>query len=132
MASHLVRIALLAPLALAASGLVVGCRTHGDLPFDSTTSGDAVYVAQVDVDGATAWAQAKVTLSNLSLRPLSIDETRRRATTEIEETEITVECSTYDLKKSEVKVSGHAFLRSGNAVARKVYDQLLADLRAKK
>ena len=56
--------------AFAASGLVVGCRTHGDLPFDSATSGDAVYVAQVDVDGATAWAQAKATLSNLSLRPV--------------------------------------------------------------
>lgn len=132
MAPQLVRIAFLASLALVAGTFVSGCRTHGDLPFDSATSGDAVYVAQIDVDGATAWAQAKTTLSNLSLRPLSIDEKLHRATTEIEETQVTVECSTYDLKKSEVKVSGKAFLRSGNAVARKVYDQLLSDLRAKK
>lgn len=132
MAPQLVRIAFLASLVFTASGLVAGCRAHGDLPFDSTTSGDAVYVAQVDVDGATAWAQVQRTLANLSLRPVSIDPTLHRATTEIEETEVTVECSTYDLEKSEIKVSGRAFLRSGNAVARKVYDRLLADLTPKK
>lgn len=132
MTSRFVHIALLVPLALAASGLFAGCRAHGDLPFDSATSGDAVYIAQVDVDGASAWAQVKSTLSNLSLRPLTIDEQLHRASTEIEETQVTVECSTYDLKKSEVKVSGKAFLRSGNAVARKVYDQLLTDLRARR
>ncbi len=111
---------------------VSGCRTHGDLPFDSATSGDAVCVAQVDVDGATAWAQAKTTLSNLSLRPLSIDEKLHRATTEIEETQVTVECSTCGTWKKARSGRGKAFLRSGNAVARKVYDQLLSDLRAKK
>ena len=74
------------------------------------TNDNSVYVGQLNASGSTTWAQTKVTLSNLSLKPITVDNAAMKAAAEIDDAQVTVECSTYDLNKSEIKVSAKKYM----------------------
>lgn len=121
---------LLAALILVPSftscAVVAGAAVGTVLIQESTDS--SVYVGQLHVSGAEAWAQTKVTLSRLSLKPIAYDNEAMRATAEIDDATVTAECSTYDLDKSEIRVSAKKYMVNAGQVAKVVFDKIVADL----
>lgn len=87
-----------------------------------------VYVGQLNASGNTTWAQTKVTLSNLSLKPIAYDDEAMRATADVDGATVTVECSVYDLDRSEIKVSAKKYMVSNGQIAKMVFDKIIADL----
>ncbi|MFO1011001.1 MAG: hypothetical protein U1F29_13135 [Planctomycetota bacterium] len=92
------------------------------------TNDNSVYVGQLNASGSTTWAQTKVTLSNLSLKPITVDNAAMKAAAEIDDAQVTVECSTYDLNKSEIKVSAKKYMVNNGQIAKMVFDKIVADL----
>ncbi|MBK7876662.1 MAG: hypothetical protein IPJ77_13105 [Planctomycetes bacterium] len=92
------------------------------------TNDNSVYIGQLNASGATTWAQTKVTLSNLSLKPITVDNEAMKATAEIDDAKVTVECSTYDLNKSEIRVSAKKYMVNNGQIAKMVFDKIVADL----
>jgi hypothetical protein len=87
-----------------------------------------VYVGQLNASGKATWAQTKVSLSNLSLKPIDVDNEAMKATADIDDAKVTVEVSTYDLNKSEIKVSAKKYLVNNGEIAKMVFDKIVADL----
>jgi hypothetical protein len=87
-----------------------------------------VYVGQLNSSGSTTWAQTKVTLSSLSLKPITVDDEAMRATAEIDDGKVTVEVSVYDLNKSEIKVGARKYMVNNGQLAKMVFDKIIADL----
>jgi hypothetical protein len=87
-----------------------------------------VYVGQLNSSGSTTWAQTKVTLSSLSLKPITVDNEAMRATAEIDDGKVTVDVSVYDLNKSEIKVSARKYTLNNGKLAKMVFDKIIADL----
>lgn len=92
------------------------------------TNDNSVYVGQLNASGAITWAQTKDTLSKLSLKPITYDNEAMRATATIDDATVTVECSTYDLNKSEIKVSAKKYMINNGQTAKIVFDKIVADL----
>ncbi len=119
-------LALLLLVPFVPSCFVVGAATGGILLTEANDN--SVYVGQLSAGGSTTGAQTKVTLSNLSLKPITVDNEAMRATAEIDDAKVTVECSTYDLNKSEIKVSAKKYMVNNGQIAKMVFDKIVADL----
>lgn len=107
--------------ALVAGGVV------GTVLFNETND-NSVFVGQLNSSGQKTWAQTKVTLSNLSLKPIEVDNEAMKATADIDDAKVTVTVSTYDFNKSEIKVSAKQYMVNNGQIARMVFDKVVADL----
>lgn len=94
----------------------------------SETTDSSVYVGQLNSSGQKTWAQTKVTLSNLSLKPIDVDDAAMRATADIDGAAVTVNVSTYDYQKSEIKVAAKKYMVNDGTTAKMVFDKVVADL----
>lgn len=106
--------------------LVAGAAA-GTVIYSETTDSN-VYVGQLNSSGQKTWAQTKVTLSNLSLKPIDVDDAAMRATADIDGATVTVNVSTYDYQKSEIKVAAKKYMVNDGATAKMVFDKVVADL----
>ncbi len=89
---------------------------------------DNVYVGQINVDSNRTWAQTKTTLSHASLAPIDVDNERRRAIADIDGASVTVTVETYDLNKSQIKVSAKRYGFAASETARTVFERIIEDL----
>jgi hypothetical protein len=123
-----ISLALLLSLAPACAPLVIG---GGAILVSQSAIEDSTYVIQVKVGVELAWASSKTTLSHLSLKPIDVEDSARKAVADIDGSKVTVTVEAYDLDQSVVKVSAmHYGIRDG-ATAAMVKDKILADLERK-
>lgn len=118
--------ALLLVPCFSSCALVAG-GVAGTVLFNETND-NSVYVGQLNSSGQKTWAQTKVTLSNLSLKPIEVDNEAMKATADIDDAKVTVTVSTYDFNKSEIKVSAKKYMVNNGQIARMVFDKVVADL----
>jgi hypothetical protein len=125
MRKSLLLVLRLVPCFQSCAGLAVGA---GVGMLASSEMNNNVYVGQLPASGSTTWAQTKVTLSNLSLKPIAYDNEAMRATADVDGATVVVECSVYDLEKSEIKVSAKKYMVNNGEIAKLVFDKIVADL----
>ncbi len=89
---------------------------------------DNVYIGQLTTDASRTWAQVKTTLSHMSLKPIEADNERRKAVAEIDGATVTVFVETYDLNRSQLKVSATKYGFSASETARMVFERITQDL----
>lgn len=118
--------ALLLVPCFSSCALVAG-GVAGTVLFNETND-NSVFVGQLNSSGQKTWAQTKVTLSNLSLKPIEVDNEAMKATADIDDAKVTVTVSTYDFNKSEIKVSAKKYMVNNGQIARMVFDKVVADL----
>jgi hypothetical protein len=97
----------------------------------SSAMDSSIYVGQLTNNADMTWAQSKVALSNLSLKPIGYDNEARRATAEVDDATVIVEVATYDLNKSELRVSAKRWYGPDGKIAKMVFDKIVADLDVK-
>ena len=90
-----------------------------------------VYVATLDKDADEVWASAKVALNRASLKPIDTQDDIRQAVAEIDDSKVTVNVETYDLKRSTLRVSARKYGVNDGETAKRVYDKILHELEAK-
>jgi len=89
---------------------------------------DNVYLGQLTTDANRTWAQTKTTLSHMSLKPVDANNEVRRAIADIDGSKVTVVVETYDLNRSQIRVSATKFGFSSSETARVVFERITADL----
>jgi hypothetical protein len=115
---------LLLPLAASCAVVAVGAGVLvGQQVLD-----DNVYIGQLTTDASRTWAQTKTTLSHMSLEPIEADNERRKAVAEIDGASVTVFVETYDLNRSQIKVSATKYGFSASETARMVFERITQDL----
>jgi len=115
---------LLLPLASSCAVAAVGAGVLvGQRVLD-----DSVYIGQLTTDASRTWAQVKTTLSHMSLEPIEADNERRKAVAEIDGASVTVFVETYDLNRSQIKVSATKYGFSASETARMVFERVTQDL----
>ncbi len=105
---------------------VVAGGVAGGLVANETMD-SSVFVGQLTNNADITWATAKVALSNMSLKPIAYDNEGRRAA-EIDDAKVTVEVFTYDMNRSEIRVSAKRWYGSDGKIAKMVFDKIVADL----
>ena len=115
---------LLFPLAASCAVVAVGAGVLvGQQVLD-----DNVYIGQLTTDASRTWAQVKTTLSHMSLEPIEADNERRKAVAEVDGASVTVYVETYDLNRSQIKVSATKYGFSASETARMVFERITQDL----
>jgi len=94
----------------------------------SEAADQSVYVGQLPSSATKAWAQTKVSLSNLSLKPITVDNEAMKATAEIEGATVDVNVATYDHNRCEITVRAKKFMMNSGETAKFVFDKIVADL----
>lgn len=89
---------------------------------------DNVYVGQLTTDANRTWAQTKTTLSHMSLKPIDANNELRRAIADVDGSKVTVIVETYDLNRSQIRVSATKFGFSSSETARVVFERITHDL----
>ncbi|MBL8862362.1 MAG: hypothetical protein JNK02_10165 [Planctomycetes bacterium] len=124
-----------APLALAALLLVPAAAScaavvavGAGVLIGQQVLDDNVYVGQLTTDANRTWAQAKTTLSNMSLKPIEANNELRRAIADVDGAKVTVFVETYDLNRSQIRVSATKFGFSASETARVVFERITQDL----
>lgn len=118
------------PFALQSCAVVAGVGA-GTL-VASETMDNSVYIAQLTTNADMTWAEAKVALSKLSLKPIAYENEARHATAEIDGATVSVDVATFDLNRSELRVSAKRWYGADGKVAKMVYDKLVADIDAQR
>jgi hypothetical protein len=91
---------------------------------------DSIYVGQLSTDANRTWAQTKTTLSHMSTKPIGADNELRRAIADVDGAKVTVVVETYDLNRSQIRVSATKFGFSASETARVVFERITQDLDA--
>jgi len=120
-------LAALVILPCVSSCAVLAGAAVGTVVYSETTDSN-VYVGQLNSSGQKTWVQTKVTLSNLSLKPINVDDAAMQATADIDGATVTVNVSTYDFQKSEIKVAAKKYMVNDGNTAKMVFDKVVADL----
>ncbi len=89
---------------------------------------DNVYLGQLSTDANRTWAQTKTTLSHMSLKPIDANNELRRAIADVDGAKVTVVVETYDLNRSQIRVSATKFGFASSETARVVFERITADL----
>lgn len=89
---------------------------------------DNVYVGQLSTDASRTWAQVKTTLSHMSTKPIDANNELRRAIADVDGSKVTVVAETYDLNRSQIRVSATKFGFSSSETARVVFERITQDL----
>jgi len=89
---------------------------------------DNVYVGQLSTDANRTWAQTKTTLSHMSTKPIDANNELRRAIADVDGAKCTVVVETYDLNRSQIRVSATKFGFAASESARVVFERITADL----
>ncbi len=89
---------------------------------------DDVYLGQLSTDASRTWAQTKTTLSHLSTKPIDANNELRRAIADVDGAKCTVVVETYDLNRSQIRVSATKFGFSASEQARVVFERITQDL----
>lgn len=118
--------ALLSVPFLSGCAVVAGAAAGGVIANETMDS--SVFVGQLTNNADMTWATAKVSLSNMSLKPIAYDNEGRSATAEIDDAKVKVEVFTYDMNKSEIRVSAKRWYGSDGKIAKMVFDKIVADL----
>jgi hypothetical protein len=106
---------------------LVGGAAAGAYAANEMNDG-SVYVGRLPHSGSAAWAGTKVTLSNLSLKPITVDNEAMQAVADVDGATVTVTVSTYDLNRSEIQVRARKYLMENGPIAKLVFDKICADL----
>ncbi len=89
---------------------------------------DDVYVGQLTTDASRTWAQTKTTLSHMSTKPIDANNELRRAIADVDGAKCTVVVETYDLNRSQIRVSATKYGFSASETARVVFERITQDL----
>lgn len=125
--SHILALTLLATAPLF-QGCIVAAAAGAGVVAGNVLMEDNTYISHLNTDSGRTWAQTKSTLSRKSSKPIDVDESRRRATADMEGTLVTVTVETYDLNVSVLKVSAKKFGFPDNDIAKVVLDRITEDL----
>lgn len=105
-------------VAAVGAGVLVGQQV---LPNDE-------YIGQLTTDANRTWAQTKTTLSHMSTKPIDANNEIRRAIADVDGAKCTVVVETYDLNRSQIRVSATKFGFSSSETARVVFERITQDL----
>jgi len=89
---------------------------------------DNVYVGQLTTDASRTWAQTKTSLSHMSTKPIDANNELRRAIADVDGAKCTVVVETYDLNRSQIRVSATKFGFAASETARVVFERITQDL----
>lgn len=118
------------PFALQSCAVVAGTAVGAVAANEAMDN--SVYIAQLTTNADMTWADAKVSLSKLSLKPIAYENEARHATAEIDGATVFVDVATVDLNRSELRVSAKRWYGADGKIAKMVYDKLVADIEAQR
>jgi hypothetical protein len=125
------RKSLFAPLLLLAP-LLQGCiavpAAIGGALVAQEVLDDNTYVGRISADAGKTWTTTKLALAKTSLKPIEVDDQKRKAVGEVDSATVTCTVETYDLNMSVLRVSAKKYGVGNGQIAKLVFDKILADL----
>jgi hypothetical protein len=124
LASFLLASIVLVPVAASCAAVALGAG----VVVGQQVLPDNAYVGQLTTDASRTWAQAKTTLSHMSTKPIDTNNDLRRAIADVDGASVTVVVETYDLNRSQIRVSATKFGFAASETARVVFERITQDL----